>query len=120
MFVGLHRQHHGLVSTWVVRLRRQHCLVTTLFVGKSVLAARSLGECRTLVAGVLVTQAHDSGLAVLAPCCLACELDVEAATAEPQEDCLCGLVAKLVAAGGLLLACASSSLLAGTSGALVE
>jgi hypothetical protein len=100
-----------------------------LFVGKSVLAALSLSECRTPVAGVLVTQARESGLAVLAPCCLADEPDVEAATSEPQEDCLCGLVEKLLAAGGLLLASASSSLLlasasssllAGTSGVLVE
>jgi len=56
---------------------------------------------------------------VLAPCCLAGEPDVEAATAEPQEDCSCGLVEKLLAAGGLLLASASS-LLPGPSGLLVE
>ena len=98
-----------------------------MFVGKSVLAALSLSKCRTPVAGVLVTQARESGLAVLAPCCLAGEPDVEAATSEPQEDCSCGLVEKLLAAGGLLLASASSllpsassSLLAGTSGVLVE
>ena len=91
----------------------------TLFLGKSVLTALSLGECRTPVTGVLVTQARKSGLAVLAPCCLAGEPDVEAATAEPQEDCSCGLVEELLAAGGLLLASASS-LLPGPSGLLVE
>jgi hypothetical protein len=73
--------------------RRQHCLVVTvhlddgpvalffgdgvlaalsliemaLFLGKSVLAALYLGECRTPVAGILVTHACESGLAVLAP-----------------------------------------------------
>ena len=81
------------------------------------------------MACVLVTQARESGLAVLALCCLAGEPDVEAATSEPQEDCLCGLVEKLLAAGGLLLASASSLLveellaaghLAGTSVLLVE
>jgi hypothetical protein len=81
-----------------------------LFLGKSVLAALSLGECRTPVAGVLITQARKSGLTVLTPCCLAGEPDVEAATAEPQEDCSCGLVEKLLAAGGRLLASASSLL----------
>jgi hypothetical protein len=90
-----------------------------LFLGKSVLTALSLGECRTPVTGVLVTQARKSGLAVLAPCCLAGEPDVEAATAEPQEDCSCGLVEKLLAAGGLLLASASS-LLPGPRGLRVE
>jgi hypothetical protein len=44
---------------------------------------------------------------------------VEAATTEPQEDCSCGLVEKLLAAGGLLLASASS-ILPGTSGLLIE
>ena len=59
-------------------------------------------------------------------CCLAGEPDVEAATSEPQEDCSCGLVEKQLAAGGLLLASASSllpsassSLLAGTSSSLL-
>ncbi len=93
---------------------RQYCLVATegalslievvFFLGTSVLAALSLG---TPVTGVLVTQARESGLAVLVPCCLTGEPDVKAATAEPQKDCSCG---------GLLLASASSSLLAGTSG----
>ena len=87
------------------------------FLGTSVLAALSLG---TPVTGVLVTQARESGLAVLAPCCLAGESDVKAATAEPQKDCSCGLVDRLLAAGGLLLASVSSSLLAGTSGLLVK
>ena len=73
--------------------------------------AFSLSECRTPVAGVLVMQARESGLAVLAPCCLVGEPDVEAATSEPQEDCSCGLVEKLLAAGGLLLVSTSSSLL---------
>ncbi len=44
---------------------------------------------------------------------------MEAATTEPQEDCLCGLVEELLAAGGLLLASAISLLL-GTSGLLIE
>jgi hypothetical protein len=83
------------------------------FLGTRVLAALSLG---TPVTGVLITQARESGLAVLAPCCLAGEPDVKAATAKPQKDCSCGLVDTLLAAGGLLLASASSSLLAGTSG----
>jgi len=61
-------------------------------------------------------QTRKSSLAVLVPCCLVGEPDVKAATAEPQKNCSCGLVDKLVAAGGLLLASASSSLLAGMSG----
>jgi hypothetical protein len=88
--------------------------------GKSVLAALCLGECRTPLTGILVSQARESGLAVLVPCCLASEPDVEVVTAEPQEDSSCGLVEKHLAAGGLLLASASSSLLAGTSRLLVE
>ena len=44
---------------------------------------------------------------------------MEAATTEPQEDCSCGLVEELLAAGGLLLASAIS-LLSGTSGLLIE
>ena len=38
-----------------------------LFHGKSVIAVLYLGECRTPLAGVLVTHASESGLAVLAP-----------------------------------------------------
>ena len=85
----------------------------TFFLGTSVRLALSLG---TFVTSVLVTQVRKSGLAVLVPCCLAGEPDVKAATVEPQKGFSCGLVDKLLAAGGLLLVSASSSLLAGTSG----
>ncbi len=43
---------------------------------------------------------------------------MEAATTEPQEDCLCGLVEELLATEGLLLA-SVISLLSGTSGLLI-
>ena len=88
LYVGLRRQH-CLVATAFVGLCRQHCilatalldesqgrglhspngrLVLTPFFGKSVLAALSLGMPET---GILVSQARESGLAVLAPRCLA-------------------------------------------------
>jgi len=125
LFVGRLHQLRELLLYQSCDLR-QYCLGATegvrsalslievaFFLGTRVLTALSLG---TFVTGILVTQARESGLAVLAPCCLAGEPDVKAAMAEPQKDCSCGLVDKLVAAGGLLLASASSSLLAGTSG----
>jgi hypothetical protein len=121
---------HGLRSPcgslvpmlFVGRLRRQYLLVATegvhstlslvmaeLALSKSVVAALSLGECRPPLTGILVPQSCEGGLVVLAPCCLAGEPDVEAATTEPQEYCPCGLGEKHVAAGGRLLASASGS-----------
>ncbi len=88
-FCGLCRQH-CLVATAFVGLCRQHCILatallyesqgrglhspngrrvpTSFVLGKSVLAALLLGAPET---GFLVSQARESGLAVLAPCCLA-------------------------------------------------
>ena len=82
------RCQHCLVATAFVSLRRQDCLLATVllnksqgraihslngrlvltpFFGKSVLAALSLGTPDT---GVLVSEARESSLAVLALCCL--------------------------------------------------